>query len=129
MNRRIRFSLALAVPLVTLTMLAAGDASAYDQYGAIAYSPDTRSHSYTYNYPSKQTAENEALLRCQSYGAGCVIAVWFRNGCGALATPNDGNGYGTGWAGSHGTAERIALNQCQASNGNCQVTRWACTSR
>jgi serine/threonine-protein kinase len=119
----------LAFAVLSLAAFAAQGAQAYDRYGAIAYSPETGSHAWSYDFPSRATAENDALLRCQTYGAGCVVAVWFRNACGALAVSSENNGYGTGWAGGQRTAERIALNYCEASSGSCQVARWVCTSR
>jgi serine/threonine-protein kinase len=129
MKRKSKSRFLFLVPLLALSAAAAGAAEARDSYGAIAYSMDTRSHAWTYDYPSRATAENEALLRCQSYGTGCFVATWFRNGCGALALASDGNGYGSGWARWRATAERLALGYCHASNGDCQVERWVCTSR
>jgi Domain of unknown function (DUF4189)/PAN domain len=103
-------------------------ALAGDQYGAIAYSPDTGALGYSSNFPSQQAAENDALLRCQSAGTGCKTAIWFRNACAALALSTNGNGYGSGWSANRGKAERLALASCREANADCYVARWVCAS-
>lgn len=116
----------VALSLVSFLSLAcaATEASAQN-YGAIAFSPDSGAVGYSYNYRRRDLAEERAL---EERGRGCRVVIWFRNACGALAT-GDGNGYGSGWSTSRGTAERIALNECAQHTDNCRVIRWACTSR
>ncbi len=121
--------LVFGLALVAVLTVTTGNAFAYDYYGAIAYSPDTRSHGYSYNNPSRARAEAEALARCQTYGEGCTVATWFVNACGALALADEGNGYGAAWGGNRGVAEKNALNICTESNSGCHVERWVCTSR
>jgi serine/threonine-protein kinase len=79
-------------------------AFAADQYGAISIAPDTGALGYSYDFPSQQAAENDALRRCQVYGASCKTAIWFRNACGAVALSTSGNGHGSGWANNPGKA-------------------------
>jgi serine/threonine-protein kinase len=94
-------------------------------YGAIAYSPSTRAHGWSYNYTSRREAEQRALARCRRYADDCVLPVWFRNACGALAVGADG--YGSGWGSSRKLAEGYAVQSCSRYSGGCTVVRWVCT--
>jgi serine/threonine-protein kinase len=109
----------LAVTLGTTAALA-------DYYGAIAFSQDSGSVGYSYDYGNQNGAEQRALQECGD--GGCMVVVWFRNACGALAI-GDGNGYGTGWAVSQADAEQIALSNCSQYADNCDNNTWACTTR
>jgi Domain of unknown function (DUF4189) len=115
--------MALMVPSLAL---GAAQALAADYYGAIAFSPDTGSVGYSYNYGTRNGAENRALAECGRRD--CVAVIWFRNACGALAT-GDGNGYGYAWAVTRAEAEDTALNQCNRYTTNCAYNTWACTAR
>jgi serine/threonine-protein kinase len=96
------------------------------RYGAIAYSPSTRSHGWAYDYSSRREADHRALGRCGRFAGDCTITVRFRNACGALAVGFDG--YGSGWGTSRKLAERYALQSCGRYSGGCSVVRWACTT-
>jgi hypothetical protein len=98
-----------------------------DNYGAIAYSPSTGAHGYSYDFPSRGQAETRALAECRARGRGCKIAVWYVNACGALATGS--NGWGSAWAGTRSAAESRAVRQCARFTRNCRVLAWSCTSR
>jgi hypothetical protein len=97
----------------------------HDSFGAIAYSQGSGAVGYSYNYSSNNEAERSALSSC---GADCIIVVWFRNVCGALAV-GTGNGYGATWGGTQTDAENGAMNTCRSHTNNCGVVRWVCTSR
>jgi len=109
-------------------LLAPTAAVARDYYGAIAYSQSTRSHGYSYDYRSRAAAEQRAYNECAQYGAGCRIAVWFRNACGALAVGRDG-GWGTGWHRTRSGAQANAIRKCSSVSHGCRVIRWVCTTR
>jgi hypothetical protein len=111
------YRIALPFAIASLLVLVAGSASAKDNYGAIAFSQATGNYGYTYDYGSRGSAEQGALNNC---GGRCSIVLWFMNACGALAT-GGGNGYGTGWAGTRGRAEGIAMSNCRARTGGCSV--------
>jgi serine/threonine-protein kinase len=120
--------------LVVLLWLASAAATANDEegdgpgyYGAIAYSPSTRSHGWAYDYASREEAKDHALARCGRYASDCIVPVWFHDACGALAVGVDG--YGTGWGASRKLAESYALQSCQGYSGGCTVVRWVCTSK
>ena len=109
-----------------LACAGAGEAAA-DYYGAIAYSPSTKAYGFSYDYPSRGAAENEALSRCRSQASDCTVPLRFRNACGALAIGSDG--YGTGWGTDRGIAEQYAIRVCRQHTQGCAVTRWVCTTR
>lgn len=96
-------------------------------YGAIAYSPTNGSIGWGYDYPSKEEAERIALTNCRKYATDCVIPVWFRNACGALATGP--SGYGSGWGVTRDLAETYALESCRKHSQGCAVQRWVCSTR
>ena len=121
---QLRMSIALAlVSFVTLAM--SSTKAAADNYGAIAYSQESDSIGYSYDYQEQSSAEERALQEC---GEGCAVVLWFRNACGALAT-GEGNGYGTAWATSRRAAEEAAVSTCSQYTQSCAVRQWVCTSR
>ncbi len=113
----------LAIAAIAATqVLSATAASASDMYGAIATNEDG-AWGYTYNYPSQAQAEAAALSKCGR--SDCVVRVWFKNACGAVA--ESGTRLGWGWGESRAEAEGQALSGC--GRGDCQVLTWACTDR
>jgi serine/threonine-protein kinase len=123
MSRR-KLTAVTLVPLLALTL--GSTAALADYFGAIAFSQDSGSVGYSYDYGGQAGAEQRALQECGD-GA-CMVVVWFQNACGALAI-GDGNGYGTGWAGTRADAEQIALSNCAQYTTNCANNTWACTTR
>jgi len=101
--------------------------AAQEYYGAIAYSPANRAHGWAYDYPSRRDAERRALALCRRHAEDCIVPVWFRNACGALAVGAEG--YGTGWGSSRKSAEGQAIQSCRRYSGGCAVVRWVCTTR
>jgi Domain of unknown function (DUF4189) len=125
MIRFSKFVLAAGVILGTIgttQTLTATVAAAEDMYGAIATSENS-DWGYGYNYPTQAQAEAEALKQC---GKGeCVVRVWFKNACGAVAENN--NTIGWGWGESEAEAKAQAVSGC--GTGDCKVLTWACTDR
>jgi len=113
--------------LLLVLALAPGAALAQDYYGAIAYSPRTGAHGWSYDHRSRSDAENRALSECRKHADDCRSLVWFKNACGALATGPDG--YGSGWGTSRSLAEAEAVKVCGRHSSGCSVRRWACTTR
>ena len=116
------------IALAAMMMMAGTGMAAADYFGAIAYSPNTGSHGYSYDYGSRREAEAYAMNQCRKYAGDCRVAIWFRNACGALAIGNNG-GWGSGWGDSRQRAEYEAINSCRQHAGNCGIRRWACTTR
>ena len=96
-------------------------------YGAIAYSPRTGASGYSYDFGNRARAERAAMRQCRLRGRGCRIAVWFRDGCGAVASGP--RGWGSGWGANRQIARRQALRQCRRFSGRCQIRVRACTTR
>lgn len=94
-------------------------------HGAIAYSPDTGAHGYSYNYQTKTQAENEAMRNCNKYAGDCVIATTFSNACGAVAAGR--NGWGADWGQTGYVAQQNALAMCSNYTTRCEIVRWQCT--
>jgi hypothetical protein len=98
--------------------------SAFADFGAIAYSPETGSWAYSYGFRNRQAAEDDALNRCD--GADAQIVVWVENGWAALAVGDDG-AYGWGWSGcSRADAESRALSQ---AGDNARIACWMSSGR
>jgi len=116
------------VAVVVGLLAFAGAAHARDLYGAIAYSPSTGAHGYSFDYGSRASAERKALSSCRKYARDCRVPLWFRNSCGALAVGN-GGGWGTAWGPNRAAAEANALRSCRGHTKGCGVVRWVCTGR
>jgi serine/threonine-protein kinase len=96
-------------------------------YGAIAYSPATGALGWSYDYRTRGEAESIALQNCSKHASDCIVPLWFRNACGALAVGS--NGWGTAWGTNQSEAERKAITACQRWTMDCAVKRWVCTTR
>jgi hypothetical protein len=113
------------VPLTPRSGSSRGGGGLGDHFGAIAFSKNTGTLGYSYDYGSDGAAQQAALQSC---GNDCAVVVSFINACGALAV-GAGRGYGTGWAQSREEAESIALRYCASNTSECGISRWTCTSR
>ncbi|MGH6824676.1 DUF4189 domain-containing protein [Methyloceanibacter sp.] len=128
MRHSIQSVVCLGALFAVALAISTGSARAWDHYGAIAYSSDTKGWGTSYDDASRGLAEAWAMSRCSASGdQGCRVVLWFKNACGALVVGPGGSGWG--WAYARGTAERIALNQCNANGSGCQIQAWACTTR
>ena len=97
-----------------------------EKYGAIAYSGSSDRCGVSFNLRSRADAEKRAISECGE--SDCEVKVWFRNGCGALATGSDGS-IGWAWSGNKAGAEKNALHECGKRSGGCRVRCWACSDR
>src|SRR5689334_18039589 len=106
-NRRNTMFRMTSKSFLALMLLLALSASAWADFGAIAYSPDTGRWGYSYGFYWQSDASNDALARCNA--ADARVVVWVQNGWAALAVGDDG-AYGWGWsASSRADAESRAL--------------------
>jgi serine/threonine-protein kinase len=126
-GKMFRFKVLIVVPLLLLLalLLPSTQAAAQDYFGAMAFSQETGAAGHSFDYRSRDDAEERALQEC---GRSCKVVLWFRNACGALAT-GARNGYGTGWASTRGRAEEAAISVCEENADNCRIKQWACTTR
>ncbi|MGO9121500.1 MAG: DUF4189 domain-containing protein [Desulfomonilaceae bacterium] len=117
-------SIVAATWIALVLVFMSGAANAQDYYGAIAFSKSTGQSGYSYDYSSRDDAEQAALNNCGEND--CEIQVWFENSCAALAQGDDG-ALGYSWAANNrSSAESRALSEC---GSNCEVLAWACTTR
>ncbi len=112
----------LACALGTAGSVSAGQGE--DRFGAIAYSPDTRSYGWAYKKLSRVDAEYAAMGQCAKHGDDCRVATWFRNSCGALA--NGPKGWGAASAPSRAEAEDKAMNLCYNRGDGCKILTSTC---
>jgi hypothetical protein len=102
-------------------------------FAAIAATATTGNfYGYSYGWSSRERAEQEALANCnRQAGAAnaCKIALWFSDGCGALATGSDG-AWGADWAPTVAEASAKALRLCRKEDGsdNCKVVKSFCSN-
>jgi hypothetical protein len=95
-----------------------------DNFGAVAFSPRNGAVGYSYNYRSRDDAEQRALEEC---GHDCRIVMWFKNACGGLAG-GARDGYGADWGDNQREAGNIAIRSCHANTTDCGAVRWVCTA-
>ena len=112
--------------LAVLTIFASAGTASADSFGAIAYSPTTGAAGWSHDYNNRSDAENVARGGCDNRADDCRVAIWFKNGCGAVAVGNNG-GWGSGWGANRRLAEREAIGSCRANDGGCSVIRWQCS--
>jgi serine/threonine-protein kinase len=110
-----------------LAFLGLGAATAHaDSFGAISLSPKTGATGWSYDYSSRLEAEEVAQSHCDRNARDCRVAIWFKNGCGAVARGADG-GWGSDWAPGSRRAQRAALAACSNHSDSCRVIRWQCS--
>jgi serine/threonine-protein kinase len=102
-------------------------ALAADLYGSIAYSQQTRNYAWATDYNSQYEAENAAMQECYKRAGDCKSALWFVNGCGALAVGDDG-GWGSNWGTNFREAQNKAIQQCNGVSYNCQIVITKCVT-
>ena len=96
------------------------------KYGAWAFNSKTGIAGGALNQNSRAAAEKEAIKTCEQGGrnAPCVVGIWVRNGCIAVAQGKSGGKVKTfyGQEPSPGRAEPSALRKCQAAGAaQCKI--------
>jgi hypothetical protein len=96
------------------------------KYGAWAFNSKTGIAGGALNMDSRAAAEKEAIKTCEQGGrnAPCVVGIWVRNGCIAVAQGKSGGKVKTfyGSEPSPGRAEPSALRKCQAAGvAQCKI--------
>jgi serine/threonine-protein kinase len=118
----------LIAATIGLTAVSAPVAAfAADLYGSIAYSQSSRNYAWATDYNSQYEAENAAMNECYKRAGDCKSALWFVNGCGALAVGDDG-GWGSNWGTNFREAQNKAISQCNGVSYNCKVVITKCVS-
>ena len=96
------------------------------KYGAWAFNSKTGIAGGALDMDSRAAAEKEAIKTCEQGGrnAPCVVVIWVRNGCIAVAQGKSGGKVKTfyGSEPSPGRAEPSALRKCQAAGvAQCKI--------
>lgn len=96
-----------------------------DKYVAIAYLPATGAHGWENNETALSWAKDSAEVNCLHYtdyrSGSCVVAVWAKNGCAALAVDGDR------WHGAYGPNLAAAENAALANNGGGHIVLSRCS--
>jgi len=80
----------ISASIAVLTALAGTGPALADSYGAITYSPSTGALGWPNANDNRGDAETVARRNCDSSADDCRIAIWFRNGCSAVAVGHRG---------------------------------------
>ena len=96
------------------------------KYGAWAFNSKTGIAGGALDMDSRAAAEKEAIKTCEQGGrnAPCVVGIWVRNGCIAVAQGKSGGKVKTfyGSEPSPGRTEPSALRKCQAAGvAQCKI--------
>lgn len=117
-----------AIALIAVFLMFGGSSTQAQaqSYGAIAYSPSSGAHGYSFGYRNQSGAQQRALRECNVRGRGCRVAIWYKNACGAVAVAPNGS-WGSGWGNSKQRANYEALKVCRRYSGGCSVRVNACS--
>ncbi|HTF49901.1 MAG TPA: DUF4189 domain-containing protein [Pseudonocardia sp.] len=91
-------------------------------WAAIAISPRTGNVGYTFDHPTRSSAERGAVSRCRA--SDCQTVVVVANGCAAVAQASN-RSWGWAYAGSPSSAQSRAVSA--APGGRARVIKWVCT--
>jgi len=95
-------------------------------WGALAYSAKDKGFGFSIKMDDVNQAKKQAMDNCNKKGSACKLWAYFENECGAIAA--DGNTVAWGTGSLRGTAEKMAIQECQKAGGrNCKVEVWACS--
>lgn len=102
------------------------------KYGALAIDKKNGFYyGWSYDQPSRETADDRALNECNKRGGNCTIVLSFSGeGCAAYRTANTGTAYGWGTAATKEQADAIALREFRKRNNDTNPDNyvWACNS-
>ena len=104
-------------------------ALAQDYFGAIAYSARSGANGWAKDHASREAAEKAALAACSNHAKDCRAVLWFKNGCGALASGARPHIYGYGWGTTQALADAEALKGCAKNARDCKLNHQVCTAR
>lgn len=126
MMSRALTGLSRRIAVVAAILVLTGGAASADSFGAIAFSQSTGKFGYSFDHPSRASAETRAMAECTARSRGCKVGIWFKNACGSVATGV--NGWGSAWAPSRQQAEQSAIRNCSQHTGGCRTLAWSCTN-
>jgi serine/threonine-protein kinase len=113
--------------------------AARQHYGAIAVSPSTLDHGFSFRFPTRRQAEEAALAFCHTQASkprDCRVEVWFRDTCGSLAirsesAPGKRDGaWGSAWDARRAAARDKAMASCTKAGGSaCRTAVTVCAAQ
>jgi serine/threonine-protein kinase len=99
-----------------------------ESYGAIAYGRSSRAWGYSYQWDSREKAEQVALQNCGQHGDDCEIMVWFDRKCGAVAAGAEGTDAYWGLEDTDSGARSRALAECEKDGTQgCEIEVSQCS--
>ncbi len=101
-----------------------GTGGSASTFGAIAYGATTGRWGYSNDYSRQVQANQRAVKECGQ--PDCVVRVWFRDECGALALGDNG-AWGADRGDSAAQAQSAALARCTPNGDHCQIKATRCS--
>lgn len=96
-----------------------------EKWGAIAYGASSQGAGWSWNDPTRENSEINALEACQKRFDSCRLLVSFNN-CAAYASADPGSAKAWGASDSLDVAKKRALQECE-TNGVCKVITAFCS--
>ena len=87
MKVKVVLSTLIAVLALSVFVDGAAQAKGGNLFGAIAVAIQEKGFGFSFNYPTRDEAEERAMTECEirAEGNSCRNIVWVRNGCAAVA--------------------------------------------
>ena len=101
-----------------------GTGGSVSTFGAIAYGTTSGRWGYSNDYSSQAQASQRAVKECRE--SDCIVRVWFRDECGALALGDNG-AWGADRGDNAAQAQSAALAQCSPKGDHCQIAIARCS--
>ncbi len=96
---KVKVVLSMLIALLALGALMGGAAQAKggNLFGAIAVAIQEKGFGFSFNYPTREAAEERAITECEirAEGNSCRNIAWVRNGCAAVALRRRSDGKAT----------------------------------
>lgn len=118
--RFLRISSFLLLSAILLGALAS-TASAATYYCAIAFSPKTGGHAFSYNHTSAENARVAAVNKCYKLTRDARPATYGAHNAWASLAVGAGNSYGWGWGTTRAIAEANALASCRKYSNAARI--------
>ncbi|HEY1259938.1 MAG TPA: DUF4189 domain-containing protein [Stellaceae bacterium] len=116
-----RFTSRLVASMGALALLLFVAAPAFAGYGAVAYDVKTGKRGWSWNEATVQRASEVALSQCGTSGCKVLMKVGPKR-CGALATTEDGKGWGAAGRATVDQSRVAALANCAKTKlGECVI--------
>ncbi|MHA7773228.1 DUF4189 domain-containing protein [Roseibium sp. M-1] len=102
------------------------------KFAALAVSNEDGTYGWSFDYSSRQGAEQNALDECSRHSSSCNVKLVLKGpACIAYHYQKGQSVYGWGFSKDSGTAQQRAAGECSKRNGgqNCGAHVWSCNAR